>query len=361
MKTIDDINDVKGKKILVRTDFDVPISPEGIIGEEFRILRQKPLVERLVSGGARLVLVAHTSAVSSFEHAVPNLERLLGVNIVFCKNLDALASFWQTDASVALLDNVRSYSGEEENDTDFARQLAEGCDAYINNCFSTSHRAHASIAGVVALLPAYAGPVVVEEVSQLSRVVDSPKEGKIIFMGGAKTGTKIPVICRLIDKADYIVVGGVLANGLLKERGFDIGSSRVDENVHSLIDGLNVHDPRLIFPSDFRKEDAAFMDIGEESMQRFSELVQGAKLIVWNGPFGKFEDARFTSGTEAIARALVASGAQTIIGGGDTIAALNQFGLLDSFSFISTGGGAMLAFLAGEKLPGLEALGYYND
>jgi phosphoglycerate kinase len=360
MKTVSDL-DVKGRKILVRTDFDVPISPEGTIGEEFRILRQKPLIEQLVTQGARVVLVAHTSAVSSFEHAMPSLERLLGVKIVLCKNLDAVASFWQGNESIALLDNVRSFSGEEENDASFASQLAAGCDAYINNCFSTSHRAHASIVGVPTLLPAVAGPVVVEEVNQLSSIVTAPRDGKIIFMGGAKAATKIPVIHHLIDKAEYVAVGGVVANGLLKERGFDIGSSRVDEHIHDLIDGLNPYDPRLIFPSDFRKEDDAFMDIGEESIRRFSELVHGAKLIVWNGPFGKFEDARFASGTEAIARALIASGAQTIIGGGDTIAALNQLGLLGSFSFVSTGGGAMLSFLAGEKLPGLEALGYYTQ
>jgi len=361
MKTFDDIGDVRGKKILVRTDFDVPMTAEGVIGEEFRILRQRPLIEELITRGARVLLVAHASEIPAFGRVLPTLASLLGVEIFFCKDLDAVASFWSGEESVALLENIRSFPGEEANDIEFARQLVVGCDVYINNDFAVSHRAHASVVRLPELIDSYAGPLLIEETEHLSSVMSAPRAGKIIFMGGAKAGTKIPVIKNLIDGADAVVVGGMLANGLLKELGIDIGTSRVDATIHELIDGLDVHHPNLIFPKDFVTDEGANMDIGSDSEEIFAQLTHGAKLIVWNGPFGKFEDSRFMHGTEVIARAIAESGAKTIIGGGDTIAAVHQLGLLDSFTFISTGGGAMLALLAGEQLPGLKALGYYHD
>ena len=361
MKTLADIGDLKGKKILVRTDFDVPVTPEGKIGEEFRILRQKPLIDELVAHGARVLLVAHASELPSFEPTLSELGGLLGVNIRLCKNISEVASFWNETEPIALLENVRSFPGEEANDVAFAAQLVVGCDAYINNAFAVSHRAHASVARIPELVPSYAGPLLVEEIEQLASVEDAPREGKVIFMGGAKTGTKIPVIKNLIDNADAVVVGGVLANGILRELGVDVGTSRVDDNIHELIDGLDIHHPRLVFPKDFTVDSGANLDIGPQSAAEFAKLTYTAKLIVWNGPFGLFEDSRFMHGTETIARAIAASGARTIIGGGDTIAAVHQLGLLDSFTFVSTGGGAMLALLSGEHLPGLTALGYYHE
>ncbi len=359
MKTIDDIGDLSGKKVLFRTDLDVPVSSDGVITEDFRIVRQRPTIQYLLAHGARVLMVAHINAVPSFEPLTDQLSALVGTPIRFCKDFSAAEEFWAGDEPLALLENMRQFDAEEKNDDQFARHLVAGCDLYINNAFTECHRPYASVSRVASLVPAYAGPLIVEETTKLSTIMSAPAEGKIIFMGGAKASTKVPVIRHLIGGAQYVVVGGVIANDILKELGTDIGTSRADENSAELLQGLDLHDQRLVIPTDFIKEGDSFMDIGPDSSRAFIELMHGAKLIVWNGPFGKFEDPRFMQGTESIARAIAASGAQTIIGGGDTIAAVNQLGLLSAYSFVSTGGGAMLAFLSGQRLPGLEALGYY--
>lgn len=361
MKYIDEAGPLAGKKVVLRTDFDVPVGSDGIIGEVFRIERQRAMVQYLLAQGARVLMVAHISAVPSFEPLINQLQRVLGAQIKFCRDFDQVSEYWADDGTLALLENVRSNAGEKDNNAAFAGQLVAGCDMYVNNAFAVCHREHASVASAPLMVPAYAGLLLREETQQLSRALTAPAEGKIVYMGGAKASTKVPVIRSMIGQAERVAVGGVLANDIFKELGMDIGASRVDEDAHELLIGLDLKDPRLVLPTDSLKDGTQIMDMGPQSAQAFAALAANAKLIVWNGPVGKFEDARFMPGTEAIARAIAASPAVSIIGGGDTIAAVNQLGLLSEYDFVSTGGGAMLAFLAGEQLPGLKALEYYRD
>ena len=356
MKTILDIPDLKGKKVLLRVDFDVPVENEKIM-EQFRIAKQKKTLDFLLDKGAWVLMVAHISATKSFEPIVPQLEKILGHKIRFLKEIEN-SSLEQLN----LLDNIRKWPGEEDNSEDFARILAEGFDVYINNCFSTSHRNHSSFVSVAKLIPAYAGPLIKEETEQLQKIIDAPKEGKILIMGGAKASTKIPVIKNLINNSEAILVGGVIANDIFKFKGIDVGNAIVDNNLEELFSGLDLNDPRIILPEDFNLFENKMSDIGPSSIKKFTDIIKQAKMVLWNGPMGVFEDERFVAGTKGVAEAMAESNAFKVLGGGDTIAAISKFKIQNSkFNFISTGGGAMLVFLAGDKLPGLEVLGYYNQ
>ncbi|MEX2090887.1 MAG: phosphoglycerate kinase [Candidatus Paceibacterota bacterium] len=363
MKTLREVGNLKDKKVLFRADFDVPVSDKGQIEESFRIKKQKETLDYLVGQGAKVVMVAHISDESvgqSFSSLLPQLHILLGYEISFIKNVSEIGSYLENYAGPALLENVRQFPGEKENDLEFAKQLASGFDIYVNNAFAVCHRDHASVSGVTKFLPSYAGLVIEEEVARLSEVANSPKEGKIIVMGGAKAETKVPVIKNFIDKAEKILLGGVVAHDFFKKKGMDIGNSVFDENYDQLLAGLDVNDPKLVMADDYNIFENRILDLGPESIKRYVGLVKEAKTIIWNGPMGMFEDERFIEGTKAIAQAIADSNALKIVGGGDTIAAIDKFGLEGKFDFVSTGGGAMLAFLAGEKMPGLEALGYYD-
>ena len=362
MKTIDELKDLDGKKVFLRTDLDVPVGDDGVIQEEFRIARQRATVQYLLQRGARVIMAAHISAVPSLGPLLPQLQRIFGAQMLFCRNFDEKQDFLNKGGSLALLENVRSNPGEEDNNEAFAGQLVAGCDVYVNNGFAVCHREHASVATAPLMLPSYAGLLVAEEVARLSEAVRSPAAGKVVYIGGAKASTKVPVIRHLIDKAQAVAVGGVVANDILKEKGADVGPSRVDDDAHELLGGLDLTDPRLNVPTDHVRMEGQILDIGPETSAAFSALAADASFIIWNGPMGKFEEERFASGTRAVAAAIAASKALSVIGGGDTIAAVNAFGIpLEKFGFVSTGGGAMLAFLGGEQLPGLKALGYYDD
>lgn len=344
MKTIDQAGELKGRRVLMRADFDVPVL-NGSFGEPFRIQRQKETLHYLLERGAKVTLASHISAVPSFEPLKLQLEQLLGVMF---------------GDDVILLENTRANTGEKKNDEIFARELAAGCDIYINNAFAVCHRAHASVNAVAKLLPAYAGLLVAEEITRLKQAIDASAEKKAIIMGGAKASTKVPVIKHLIDRSEHILVGGVVANDILKARGQDVGLSLVDEDLSQLFDGLDINDGRISVPDDFVITEGKILDIGPKSSKRFADIISAAKMVIWNGPMGMFEDERYAAGTAAIAQA-VSMAPLSIIGGGDTIAAVSKCGIaLDRFSFVSTGGGAMLAFLAGERLSGLEALNYYD-
>ena len=387
--------DLKDKKVLLRVDFDVPVSDEGQIEESFRIKKQKETIDYLVIHGAKVIMVAHISAQSvgrSFASLIPQLHMLLGYEISFLKTIPEIGVYLENYAGPALLDNIRQNAGEKENDLEFAKQLATGFDIYVNNDFAVCHRNHASVSAIADLLPNYAGFVVEEEIARLSEVINSPKEGKVIVIGGAKAESKIPVIKNFIDpapsfsddrhskkgrawggasKADKRLIGGVIANDILKAKGQDVGDSIVDENASELLAGLDLNNPQLVMPKDFNISDKKILDIGPKAIKEFSEIIKNSKMIIWNGPMGMFEKLEFAHGTKAVAEALIASKASKIIGGGDTISAVDGFGLLGKFSaeggsasggdFVSTGGGAMLAFLAGVELPGLKALEYYDN
>lgn len=368
MKNLREI-DLKNKKVLLRVDFDVPVSDRGQIEESFRIKKQKETLDYLVLHGAHVIMAAHITDESigqSFADLMPQLHLLLGYEINFLKTVSEIGPYLENylpagrQAPPALLDNIRQNEGEKKNDMEFAKQLADGFDLYINNDFAVCHRNHASVSAVAKLLPNYAGFVVEEEVSRLSAVLNSPKEGKIILIGGAKAESKIPVIKNFSDKADKILIGGVIANDILKEKGQDVGDSVVDENASELLADLNLNNPQLMIPNDFNIFDKKILDIGPKSIKEFAEIIQNSKMIIWNGPMGMFEDPKFADGTNKIAQAIADSSAMKIVGGGDTISAIDKIGLMNKFDFVSTGGGAMLTFLAGEKLPGLEALGYYE-
>lgn len=361
MNIIDSVQDMQGKKALVRVDFDVPVGTDSIIQEEYRIERQRATIQYLLERGARVLMIAHISAVQSFEPILDQIQKILQVPVEFCRSVKDIEQFWAEGGSIALLENLRSNPGEEANDKTFASSLVAGANLFVNNAFAVCHREHASIATVPLLVLSYGGLLMREETEQLQRVVDAPASGKVVYMGGAKASTKVPVVKRMLARAERIVIGGVLANDIMKELGQDVGSSQVDEDAHELLEGLDIRDSRLIIPVDAVVAEGQYLDIGIETSKIFADASRGASLIVWNGPMGRFEDSRFLAGTEAVARAIAESGAMTVIGGGDTISAVHMLGLLEKFSFISTGGGAMLAFLGGMQLPGLKALGYYHD
>ncbi len=342
MRTLDEAGNLQGKTVFLRADFDVAIGAENVIREPFRIERQRATLAELLNRGARVIAAAHISAVPSFEPLLPQLQRLLGAQMLFCPDFDAKQRFLRGPGSVALLENLRSNPGEEDNNESFAGELVAGCDAYVENAFAVCHRDHASVATAPLIIPSYAGRLVEEEIRNLERVIGEPAEGKVVFMGGAKASTKVPVVKNLLSRAEHVVLGGVVANEVI--------AGRTD---------VDAHDPKVVVPEDFVTDAGIALDIGPKSAATFAGLAAGATLIVWNGPMGKFEDDRYAAGTRALAEAVAASHGFTVIGGGDTIAAVDAFSIpLDRFGFVSTGGGAMLAFLAGTDMPGLRVLGY---
>lgn len=359
MRTIAELGDLRDKKVLMRADFDVPVSEDMKIREPFRIQKQKDTLDYLVERGAKVVLATHIAELDSFRALLDQLQTHLGRPLGFIENKSGIAAYLENYREVGLLNNIRTYDGEKSNDRVFAQELAAGFDLYVNNAFAVSHRAHASVSAVADFLPAYAGLQTVQEVNGLVQALDAPAKGKVVIMGGAKAETKLPVVKNFIDKAEHILVGGVVANDILKALGQDMDGSRVDENYLELLEGLDLKNPKLVVPKDFNRSDGKLLDIGPQTIAEFSKVIAGAKMVIWNGPLGIFEQEAFAVGTDAVSRAVADSDALSIIGGGDTIAAVNRLGILDKFGFVSTGGGAMLAFLAGQELPGLKAVGYY--
>lgn len=355
MKNIKQVN-LRDKRVLLRVDFDIPVSDKGQIEESFRIKKQKETLDYLVTQGAQVVMVAHISAVPSFADLIPQMHMLLGYEIGFIKTLSGVGEYFNNYVGPALLDNIRQNEGEEKNDLEFAKQLAAGFDLYVNNAFAVCHRNHASVSAITTVLPSYAGFLIEEEMFKLQEVIDAPKNEKLLIMGGAKASTKVPVIKNFLDKADKILIGGVISNDILKAKGQDVGDSVVDENATELLEGLDLNSLQLVLPKDFNISQNKMLDIGPETIKEFSDIIKNYKMIIWNGPMGLFENKDFAEGTRAIAQAIAESLAKKIVGGGDTISAIDKFGLNGRFDFVSTGGGAMLTFLAGEKLPGLEAL-----
>ena len=356
MRTLHDIPDLKGKKVLMRADFDIPVSEKGEIEEPFRIKKQKETLDYLVEHGAQVVMVAHISAVKTFAGLMPQLHLLLGREVNFIKSVSDIGVYLANYAGPALVDNIRQNEGEEKNDPEFAKQLAQGFDLYVNNAFAVCHRDHASVSAITKELPSCGGLLIEQEVSQLTKVIDAPLEGKLVIMGGAKASTKVPVIKNLLPKAEAILVGGVVANDILKQKGQDMGSSVVDSDLHLLLMNLDLNDTKLHVPEDFIVFDNKILDIGDHTMKTYISMIQSAKTVIWNGPMGLFENPIFAKGTNEVAEALVTSSSFKVIGGGDTISAVDKLHLLDKFDFVSTGGGAMLAFLAGDQLPGLVSL-----
>jgi phosphoglycerate kinase len=388
-KTIRDI-DVAGKKVLVRADYNVPIDQDGTITGDNRIRATLPTLQYLLEKGAAIILMSHLgrpkgSPMREFSLApvAKKLKELLRVEVQFApEGVGPTAEAMARDlkpGQVLLLENLRFYPGEEKNDAEFARSLAGMAEVFVNDAFGVSHRAHASVEGVTKFLPAVAGFLMEKEIAFLSKAVTTPVHPYVAIIGGAKVSDKIGVIANLLTKVDTLIIGGGMANTFLKAQGYAVGRSLVENDkldlAQSLLADAQKSGVKLMLPSDvvvadrFAADAKAMvvgidaipegwmaLDIGPASSKAFGEALAGAKLIVWNGPMGVFEMEAFAQGTEAMAKAVAASDGVSVVGGGDSIAAIEQVGVEDSISHISTGGGASLEFLEGKVLPGIAAI-----
>jgi len=385
-KTVRDIA-WAGKRALVRCDFNVPLDDKGRITDDIRIRAALPTIEYLHEQGAAVVLCSHLGRprgkVAEDMRLTPvaaRLSELLGGAVQ--KAEDCVGPEVEQAAKalrpgeVLLLENLRFHAEEEKNDPAFAKQLAALGDVYVNDAFGTAHRAHASTVGVADYLPAVAGFLMEKELEFLGSAVENPKRPFVAILGGAKISDKIGVIENLLSKADSLLIGGGMANTFLKAKGYEMGDSLVEEgSLDTARELMAKAGSKLLIPTDVVVADAfsadarkktvpadsvepgwRVLDIGPKTVSLFSKQVKDAATVVWNGPMGVFEMAPFAEGTFAVARALADSGAISIIGGGDSAAAVEQAGLADKITHVSTGGGASLEFLEGLELPGVAAL-----
>jgi phosphoglycerate kinase len=389
-KTIKDV-DFKGKKVLCRVDFNVPINEAGQVSDDTRIVASLPTIRYILEHGGRLILASHLGrpkakpeAKYSLAPVAPYLAKLLGRPVTMatdCVGPEVQAQIAaMQDGDILLLENVRFHGGEEKNDPAFCAELAALAECYVNDAFGTAHRAHASTEGVAHLLqPAVAGFLMGKELEYLGTALAAPKRPFVAILGGAKVSDKIPVIENLLAKVDTLIIGGGMAYTFLKAQGIEIGKSLVESDRISLAAelltkaqkrGVKILLPvdhviatefkadaehRICSNSDFPTEWMG-LDIGPQSAKIYAEEVGKAGTVVWNGPMGVFEFEAFAAGTFAVARALADSSALSIIGGGDSVAAVNKAGLEAQMTHISTGGGASLEFLEGKELPGVTAL-----
>ncbi len=389
-KTIDDV-DVSGKKVLLRCDFNVPQDKEtGAITSDKRIVASLPTIRALLSRGAAVIACSHLGKPKgqwkeslSLAPVAVRLSELLGQEVIFAKDVtgeDAKAKAAALQpGQILLLENLRFDPREEKNDPTFAKELADMAELYVSDAFGTVHRAHASTAGVAAYLPAVSGLLVAKELQIMGGALENPKRPFVAVLGGAKVSDKIGVINNLLDKADTIIIGGGMAYTFAKAQGGEIGKSLCESDkldyALDMIEKAKKSGVKLLLPTDtlaateFAPDaesrvvptgaipaDMEGMDIGPDTTAAFCEAVKGAGTVVWNGPMGVFEFEKFAQGTRAMAQALADSGAVTIVGGGDSAAAVEQMGFADRITHISTGGGASLEFLEGIELPGVACL-----
>lgn len=386
--------DVSGKRVLVRADFNVPLDDQGNITDDTRIRAALPTIQDLTGKGGKVILASHFGrpkgkVVDSMRltPVAKRLGELLGQEVVKCDDCvgDAVAAAVNglENGQVALLENVRFYAGEEANDPEFAKQLAANADLYVNDAFGTAHRAHASTAGVTEYLsPSVAGYLIEKELEYLQNAIENPQRPLAAIIGGSKVSSKIGVIETLLDKVDKLLIGGGMIFTFYKARGLSVGKSLVEEDKLELAKSLEAKAKEkgvdLLLPTDVVVADnfAADandqtvsiesipdgwmgLDIGPDSVKVFQDALKQCKSVIWNGPMGVFEFDKFAKGTEAIANTLselTDQGVITIIGGGDSVAAVEKVGVADKMSHISTGGGASLELLEGKTLPGIAAL-----
>ena len=382
---------VSGKKVLLRCDFNVPQNKEtGEITSDKRIKAALPTIKYLLDNGAAVIACSHLGKPKgewkpklSLAPVAEHLSKLLDRPVIFANDIigeDAKAKAAALKpGEIMLLQNLRYDIREEKNAPEFAKELASLADIYVSDAFGTVHRAHASTAGVAAYLPAYAGLLVLKELSVMGKALEEPARPFVAVLGGAKVSDKIGVINNLLSKADTIIIGGGMAYTFIKAMGYEIGKSLLEEDkldyARSMIEKAKEKNVKLLLPvdtavgSEFAPDcerkvvkvseipaDWMGMDIGPETIKLFSDAVKSAATVVWNGPMGVFEFDAFAQGTEAMAKALAESGAVTIVGGGDSAAAVEKLGYADKMTHISTGGGASLEFLEGLELPGVACL-----
>ncbi len=376
MRTVRDISSLAGVRVLVRAPLNVPLA-NGEVANDFRLRRALPTIEFLANAGAKVVVCGHIGRAP--EETLAPVYRALAAKLPHVSfSAEAVGPVARAAAEalegggVLVLENLRRYPGEKGNDPAFARELASLADIFVQDAFDTCHREDASIVGMPTFLPSYAGLLLAEEVAALSEA-RTPAHPALAIIGGAKFETKEPVLKALIEHYDHVFVGGALANDFLAAKGYAMGASLVSRTDKGSIDALLARD-RLVLPSDVVVaapgadvsaghtctidaigSDEAALDIGPETSAALASLARSSATILWNGPLGNYENG-FTAGTKALAQAIAASGARSIVGGGDTVAAIEALGLADHFSFVSTGGGAMLDFLVEGTLPGIAAL-----
>jgi phosphoglycerate kinase len=382
--TIRDV-DVAGKRVLVRVDFNVPMEA-GRIVDDTRIREAIPTIQNLVERSARVILITHLGRpdgqLDEAYRTTPLAQRLSELMGRPVRHLDdcvgpAVEAAVQAmrDGEIVMLENVRFYPGETKNDAAFAKQLAALGDLYVNDAFGTAHRAHASTAGVAQYLPAVAGLLMEREINTLGRIMTDPPHPLVAIIGGSKVSTKIGVLRSLLRRVDRLCIGGAMACTFLKAKGLEMGRSLVEDDQLDVARSLLASGATLVLPLDavvapeaqpgvtvrtVRVEavppDMKVLDVGPMTVERFLQTCDGAAAVVWNGPLGVYEVPPFDRGTDALAEGLAGSDAETIIGGGDLVAALVKQHLAERMSFVSTGGGATLEFLEGKILPGIAAL-----
>jgi phosphoglycerate kinase len=376
VRTLDDL-DVEAKRVLVRVDFNVPLDKQGHITDDARIRAALPTLRELRSKGARLLLAAHLGRPKdrepelSLRPAADRLGELLGVEVQLAPDLDHVP-----DGDMVMLENVRYEPGETENDEELARRYAALADVYVNDAFGAAHRAHASTEAVAHLLPSAAGRLLEREVSTLRGLLDDPRRPLVAVVGGAKVTDKIGVLEAFLERADAVLVGGAMCFPFFAAQGHSVGSSLCEEEglepARRLLDSGSgklqlpvdlVAGRELSADTEVRKldgvdvpEDWMGLDIGFDTADRYEREIAGAGTVFWNGPMGAFEVAPFAEGTRKVAEAMAATRATTVVGGGDSAAALAEFGLADRVDHLSTGGGASLELVEGKALPGVEAL-----
>ena len=384
-KTIKDM-DCRGKKVLVRVDFNVPIK-NGVVGDDTRIRAALPTLNYLLDHGAALILCSHLGRPKdkpvpefSMRPVADHLSKLLGKPVLFSEECIGPVAEKAAGAikpgEILVLENTRFYPGETKNDPEMAKQLAKLADAYVNDAFGSAHRAHASTEGVTKYLPGVAGFLMEKEIQYLGEAVSDPKHPFVAILGGAKIGDKIGVIRNLLGKADQVLIGGGMANTFFKAQGYAVADSLVEDEALETARELLSHGAAKLrlpvdiviadrfeaeaksrtMPSGAVPEGWRIMDIGPETVATYSKVVSGAGTVVWNGPMGVFEFPRFAEGTFGVAKAVADSTATSIVGGGDSVAAINTAGLANRITHISTGGGASLEMLEGLTLPGVAAL-----
>lgn len=388
-KTIEDI-DVKGKKVIVRVDFNVPLDADRKITDDKRIVGALPTIKYLVEKGAKTILVSHLGRPKagpeekySMKPTAVRLSELLGQEVVMAADVigeDAKAKAAALkDGQVLMLENVRFHKEEEKNDPAFAKELSTLAEIYVNDAFGTAHRAHASTAGLADYLPAVCGYLIQKEIAFMGKALSNPDRPFVAILGGAKVSDKIGVIESLIEKVDTLIIGGGMAYTFMKSQGGKIGKSLCEMDkldlAKSLLEKAEKKGVKLLLPVDNLagkefsndteaknfisgeiEDDYMGLDIGEKSIKLFSDEVKNAKTVIWNGPMGVFEFSNFANGTRELAKAIAASGATSIVGGGDSAAAVEQLGFADKITHISTGGGASLEYLEGKILPGIDVL-----
>lgn len=386
MKTFKDLPDVKGKRVLVRCDFNVPLTDRGEISNDYRIQRVLPTIEYLVEKGAKVIIMAHLGRphgkVVEEMRLTPVQDKLmeyLDLSITkapdcFGPEVESYISEMQV-GEILLLENLRFHKEEEANDENFAKQLSELGDIYVNEAFSVAHRAHASLVGIPKHVSSFAGLLLEKEIKVLSRILQNPWRPLVVVIGGVKINDKIPVIEQFFQKADHLLLGGKIANVILQAKGVIVGKY-LEPNLLKRVEKIDITHPKIHLPVDglitlenkqeqyfrvggvgsVRKEESVF-DIGPETVKVFSQILKSAKMIFWAGPVGVFEEKKFEKGTKEIGENIARNhSAFKVAGGGETNSALDKFNLLQKFDHVSTGGGAMLEFVCGKKLPGIEAL-----